>query len=212
MGTGFPFPVPWYHIPENIYVNLRLIYNILLHPNTGAATRYLRDRGIDSKPLAAPRLGVPFITQTLPGASLPLEVVPESVTCAGVILLDSAPAVEQDPELTQWVQRAPTVVINLGSLFKYTPERAAIMAQAICAVLAENSGTQVLWKMAGNAADFGDGFTEPLTEDLRTDRVRIMDWLTIDTLPLLQTNNIVASVHHGGSSSYNEAVAYVMPW
>lgn len=212
LGTGFPFPVPWHLIPENIYVHLRLLYNVIFHPNTGATMRHFRERGIDSNPLAAPHPSIPFITQTLPGASLPLEVVPESVTCAGVIFLDSAPAAEQDPELTEWVQRAPTVVVNLGSLFKYTQERAVIMAKAIRAVLVENPGTQVLWKMAGNTADFGASFTEPLAEELRTDRVRIMDWLTIDTLPLLQTNNIIASVHHGGSSSFNEAVAYAMPW
>lgn len=149
-----------------------------------------------------------FISQTLPGASIPVELVPDGVTCAGEIVLDSAPAEEQDPELVAWVQRAPTVVVNLGSLFKYTPERAALMAEAIQRVLA-GSEVQVLWKMAGNADVVGDAFSAPLREYLSLDRVRIMDWLSVDMLPLLQLDRVVASVHHGGSSSYNEAVAYV---
>lgn len=38
-----------------------------------------------------------------------------------------------------------------------------------------------------------------------------MDWLSVDMLPLLQLDEVVASVHYSGSSSYNEAVAYVLP-
>ncbi|KAK4032974.1 glycosyltransferase family 1 protein [Parachaetomium inaequale] len=209
-GTGFSFPVPWHQIPENVYVNLRLLYNLLANPQTKAAVKYLRDRGIGSHPLSFPK-GVPFITQTLPGASIPVGFVPDGVSCAGAIVLDSAPAEEQDAELAAWVQRAPTIIVNLGSLFKYTPERATLMAEAIQRVLAANSEVQVLWKMARNTDVVDETFSETLAKHLSQDRVRIMDWLTVDMLPLLQLDKVVASVHHGGSSSFNEAVAAGVP-
>jgi hypothetical protein len=152
-----------------------------------------------------------LITQTLPDASIPVEFVPNGVTCAGAIVLDSAPAEQQDAELAAWVQRAPTIIVNLGSLFRYTPERAALMAKAIQRVLAANFEVQVLWKVARNADVVGDDtFSEALAKQLGQDRVRIMDWLTVDMLPLLQLDKVVVSVHHGGSSSFNEAVAYVI--
>src|ERR1700678_4136462 len=57
-------------------------------------------------------------------------------------------------------------------------------------------------------SNFNDDFSLPLKDYLNQGRVRIMDWLTVDTLPLLETGYVVASIHHGGSSSYNEAMTY----
>lgn len=61
---------------------------------------------------------VPWITMTTDGAAIPVDVVPANVTCAGPIVLDAAPAEEQDPEMARWLKKAPTVMINLGSLVK----------------------------------------------------------------------------------------------
>jgi UDP:flavonoid glycosyltransferase YjiC (YdhE family) len=148
--------------------------------------------------------GVPFISQTLPEASLPVDHLPPNVISAGAILLDSAPAEEQDAELAAWILRAPTVVVNLGSLFKYTGAQARIMAQAIEEVLYQTD-VQVLWKMAGSA-NFGTNYTRSLASYLEEGRVKIFEWLPIDTLPLLVVEKVIASVHHGGSSSFNEAM------
>ncbi|KAH8658089.1 UDP-glucoronosyl and UDP-glucosyl transferase family protein [Xylariales sp. PMI_506] len=207
-GTGFSFPVPWRQIPENIYVNFRLLYNILTHPHTRETIKVLKERGISANGLSIPRPDVPFITQTLPEASVPV-FIPEAVTCAGAILLETAPAVEQDAELVEWVGNAHTVVINLGSLFKYSEERAFTMAQAVQSLL-ENTQVQVLWKVA-KEYDFADDFTRHLSSYIAQDRLRIMSWFTVDTLSLLQLENVVASVHHGGSSSFNEATVAGVP-
>jgi hypothetical protein len=153
----------------------------------------------------SPRADVPFITQTLPEASVPLAVVPQNVTCAGATILDPASAKEQDPELVEWIQKAPTVVINLGSLFKYTEERARIMALAIDKVLGKTD-VQILWKVA-KGSGFGDDFALPLKHYQDQGRVLVTDWLTVDTFSLLETGYVVTSVHHGGSSSFNEAMA-----
>jgi len=143
--------------------------------------------------------------QTLQEASIPLDFVPPNVTSAGAILLDSGSAEEQDPGLVNWLKQSPSVVVNLGSLFKYDEERARTMALAIEIVL-EKTDVQILWKMA-KGSSFNDDYALPLKEYLSQARVKIMDWLTIDTLPLLESGYVVASVHHGGSSSYNEAMA-----
>lgn len=143
---------------------------------------------------------ITYISQTLPGASIPLERLPKNVVPAGVILLESGAAAEQDPELLEWLKQAPTVVVNLGSLFKYSEDRATMMAEAIHAILSLND-VQVLWKMAG-APEIGSDYLLPLTGDIGKGRVRVMEWLPIDTLTMLSSKSIVLSVHHGGSSSY----------
>jgi UDP:flavonoid glycosyltransferase YjiC (YdhE family) len=186
-------------------MTFRLAYSVLMHPQTREAVNYIKDRGLTTNALKEPHPDVPLISQTLPGASIPVAVLPEAVVCAGTIFLDSAPAITQDPELVEWVGKAPTIIINLGSLFKYTPERATIMSEAIQKVL-EKTIIQVLWKVS-KGSDFGDEYALPLARYQQEDRVRIMNWVTIDTLPLLELSNVVASVHHGGSSSYNEALA-----
>lgn len=95
---------------------------------------------------------ITYISQTLPGASIPLENLAKNVVPAGVILLGSGSADEQDPELLAWLKQAPTVVVNLGSLFKYSEDRTRMMAEAIHAVLSFND-TQGLWKMARCSRD-----------------------------------------------------------
>jgi hypothetical protein len=56
----------------------------------------------------------------------------------------------------EWLHNVPTVVINVGSLFKYTEERARMMALAIQTVL-DTTSVQFLWEMA-KGSDFNDEF------------------------------------------------------
>lgn len=104
---------------ENIYLNFRFIYAVMLTPNLSAKKAELRTRGLKDPInfLKMHRPDVPWITMNTEGASIPVDVVPTNVTCAGPILLSVAPASEQDPELARWVGRGPTVLINLGSGF-----------------------------------------------------------------------------------------------
>jgi hypothetical protein len=105
---------------ENIYLNFRFVYAVMMTPQLNAKKAVLRERGVKD-PINIFNLyrpDIPWITMTTNGVSIPLDVVPANVTCAGPILLSVAPAQEQDHELTQWVQRSPTVLIALGSGFK----------------------------------------------------------------------------------------------
>lgn len=147
LGTGFTFPVPWYQIPENLYVNLRFIYSVMFKPLSRDSVSYLRSKGVELVELFDLRPDALFISQTLPEASLPVANVPANVTAVGALLLDSGPAAQQDAALVGWMSREPTVVVNLGSLFTYSEERATTMAAAVRWLL-ENTEFQVVWKMA----------------------------------------------------------------
>lgn len=117
-GSGFGFPVPLSKIPENIYLNARYIYTILKGPIIAPKRAELQKRGFkaDLDFLGLPGPDVPWITVDIEGASVPMDVLHPNVTIAGPIFISSAPASEQDPELAAWLERAPTVLVNLGSL------------------------------------------------------------------------------------------------
>lgn len=84
------------------------------------------------------------------------------------------------------------------------------MAEAVRMVLEDRTDVQGLWRIKGSQ-DFGEDHLLSLRESLDEGRVRIMKWLTIDTLLLLQEKNVVLSVYHGGSTSCNEAIVQVPP-
>ncbi|CAH0025263.1 unnamed protein product [Clonostachys rhizophaga] len=155
------------------------------------------------------RPDIPWITMTTNGVSIPLDVVPANVTCAGPILLSVAPAQEQDPELTQWVQRSPTVLIALGSGFKYPLNYAQAMTGAVVDVLSKTD-LQILWKFDEDG-DYSDDVLAPLAPYIKTGRLRMLNWLTIDIMSLLESGGITAFVHHGGSNCFNEGLADGVP-
>jgi len=219
MGSGIPYPVPWSRLVENIYLNIRYFYAMIRMPHYTATKQYLTSKGL-ADPVNWFNLhsaDVPWFTQALPGASYPLEVIPPNVTFTGPITLSLSPASEQSPELTQWLSRGPTVLINLGSLFLWSEQAASAMAHAVADTLAARSDLQILWKFqkAPVAVDDDgtttttyddDVFAEPLRPFLETGRVRMEKWLDVEPTSLLETGHIAASVHHGGSGCYHEAL------
>ncbi|KAI0857036.1 hypothetical protein F4860DRAFT_506359 [Xylaria cubensis] len=209
IGCDFPFPVPWRKIPENTWFTVRFIYGVLTRPGSKDTKKYLEAHGIEDS-LTLPRpADRPWISQNLPEASLPLDFVPPNVTSTGPIIFDAEPAIEQDPELVAWLSRAPTVLINLGSLFTYSEHHATTMAQAIEEVLAKTD-VQVLWKMAKEEGA-PDNYTLPVQNIIDQGRLRIVEWLTVSPASILETGHVVASVHHGGANCYHEAIATGIP-
>ena len=190
-------------------IGLNMVYNVLTAPGAEDARQYLRSNGIQDPLnfLIQHRTNAPWITQAMREAAMPLEYIQPNISTVGPIILSLASAEVQDPELVRWLEGAPTVLVNLGSVFQYSEERARFMASAIKDVL-EKTNIQVLWKMA-KAGDCGDGFREELQGYVAEGRLRIEDWLTVDPAALVHNQHIVASVHHGGSNSYHEALRYV---
>ena len=82
------------------------------------------------------------------------------------------------------------------------------MAGAIRILLDRCPDMQVLWKLIKHG-EYDDSFSEILTQELGTDRIRIRGWLEAEPLAILQTGHISCVVHHGGATSYYEAISYV---
>jgi UDP:flavonoid glycosyltransferase YjiC (YdhE family) len=179
-------------------------------PRLARKKKFLQDNGIAGSKSVVDlyQKDVPWLSQTLAEAEYPLPVIPPNVTACGPILFSSAPAAQQDPELAKWLERAPTVLINLGTLLKYDERGATEMVQAIKIAL-NRTDAQFLWKFR-KRHDFSDEFLSSISAEIAEGRVKVLEWLDLDPPALLQTGHIAASVHHGGANSFAEAIAYVL--
>ncbi|KAK7951071.1 2-hydroxyacylsphingosine 1-beta-galactosyltransferase [Apiospora aurea] len=136
------------------------------------------------------RPDVPWLTQTTPGATLPVDIVPPNVTCTGPMTLSLGSAAEQDEELASWLARAPTILINLGGGFVYPESHALAMVQAVAKLL-QDLRVQVLWKFRKEGL-YSDSFMDSLVPFTNNGRLRV-------------------ELHHGGSGCYHEAVSAGIP-
>lgn len=196
-----------------MYLVFKLIYGLVIQPGLKEKKAWLEANGIP-KALdltGAYRDDVPWITQTTPNASTPVDFLPRNVTCTGPIVLSPAKAVDIDPELVQWISQKPTVLINLGSMYSYSMQMSKEFINAISRVV-EEADVQVLWKYkieANTAAKFDwEAAMKPLTD---TGRVRVSTWLTVDPPALLQTGHISLFVSHGGAGGYHEGIESGVP-
>jgi hypothetical protein len=201
--------VPLNLIFQNIALNFRMIKALISMPDLSAKQKFLRANGIPD-PInfyGLHRTDVPWITQTTPAATIPVDVVPQNVTCAGPMVRSAAPAEEQDPELVDWIKQKPTVLINLGSAFIYSRTYTKQMVEAIGLILESNADVQILWKyrLAPTVVGFDwQALVQPLEA---TQRVRVKKWLSVDPSALMETGYIVAHVTHGGSGGYHESIS-----
>ncbi|KAI0199394.1 hypothetical protein F4808DRAFT_471677 [Astrocystis sublimbata] len=214
MGSGIPFPVPWSRLVENIYINMLYYWAMLRMVSFSETQKELASQGL-TDPVSWYNIradDVPYFSQALPGASIPLDVYPPNVTLTGPIILSTSRAEEESPALTEWLARGPTVLVSLGSLFVWSESQAIAMAQALVDTLASRSDLQVLWKfMKAPDATYGDEFRAPLQPYIDSGRLKIESWLEVHPFALLETGHIVASVHHGGAGCYSEALASGVP-
>jgi hypothetical protein len=58
---------------------------------------------------------------------------------------------------------------------------------------------------------FEEGSLDAIGTELAADRVKVLEWLSVDPLAVLQSGHVVCSVHHGGSNSFHEALRYSHP-
>ncbi|EJT78299.1 hypothetical protein GGTG_03400 [Gaeumannomyces tritici R3-111a-1] len=225
LTSGFPFPLPWRKIPENLAILARLAYHVVFAPGLGEKRRRLREAGV-LDPLRLRQIrrddGVPLITQDMEGAMLPLAYLPPNVTAVGPIAVSVAPAAEQDPELAAWLAGGggggPAVLVNLGSSVRFSERQARAVAGALAVVLERGPpGTRVIWKfrkleVAPGEPQYADDVVEgPLRRFINEGRVRLPSWLTVDPTALLESGHVAVSVHHGGANVFNEAVLTGVP-
>lgn len=212
MGSGFPNPLPLSKIPANIYLLYNMVSCILSSASTSRAE--LIERGVPN-PIHIFHLydkAVPWITQTLPGAHIEVENIPDNLfrvgpmNLAGVEDSDS----EEKRELIGWVGRRRTMLINMGTLFEFNDETVRIMAGAVNKVLENMADVQILWKVkAAEGVDVERIVNEVLAESgdvSRRERLRMEKWLHVEPPTLMLEDNVVASVHHGGAGCFHDAL------
>ncbi|KAL6870391.1 family 1 glycosyltransferase [Trichoderma novae-zelandiae] len=211
IASGLPFPVPWKDIPSNVYQQVYFIFKFLTSPAIKNKRSWLEQHGIP-RPVnlfEMSRQDVPWIAMSYPEAGYPIEVIPDNFRIVGPLVLDVAPAETQSAGLAAWLKQAPTILVNLGSAFRYEESRAVVMAEAIAVVL-DATDAQILWKMRKTGV-YGDDFLEPLRKHVEAGRLRLETWLEVDPMSLYKTGDIAVSVHHGGANCYYEAVLAGIP-
>jgi len=137
------------------------------------------------------------------------------------------PVHEVDPDLSTWLNRAPTVYINLGTHMRFKEEFAVEMAIAIRilldhtrSVLSQDTGKrlkglQVLWKLNRKGEEYevlteGSEVYKILGGDIDKGFVRIVDWIEAEPTAVLRCGMVVCAVHHGGANSFLETVWWVL--
>ena len=129
---------------------------------------------------------------------LPFEK-PANLHLCGPITNDFRPLEESDPELAAWLDRAPTVLMIMGTHFEYD---APLVRRVLGGV---GPDAQILWKVvSGEDSESRDVFDELLVSAHDRDRVRIVAWFDAEPAAILEHENIVTYVHHGGANSYFE--------
>ena len=178
---------------------------VLYLPDISVKRQLLEQKGI-KKPIdfmGLYRPDVPWITQTLPGAHLPVATVPKNVTLTGPINLAGLEKKSLAAmKLLDWAKK-PTVLICLGSGFKYHEWQARAMLEAIQNVLRQTE-VRILWKMSKRGV-YDDYFLKTAVEE-SADRLRIEKWLEVGPPTLLQEGSVLAFVHHGGAGCYHDSL------
>lgn len=168
-----------------------------------------------------------YLVPSIPETDFPCYIEP-NVTPCGPILLPVPSVSEVDPELQSWLMRGPTVLINLGSHIRMDGSMAREFAASLKVLLDRRPDIQVLWKLktsgglalqtVNSKAPLDGGFhgnglergsLDAISDELATGRVKVLEWLSVDPLAVLQSGHVVCSVHHGGSNSFHEALRLV---
>ena len=208
--SGFPFPLPWYCIPLNIYLFIRVIFSFVFAEQLWMHGRYRRKHEIPSPNQMPFTRGyikdALYLSPALPEIDLPFVVPPNVITC-GPILSPMRPVSEIDPELATWLKRGPTIIISLGTHAMSEGSDIRELASGLKIAMSQRPDLQVLWKLRSQSKK---GLLSVLDKELASGRVLIKDWLTADPLAILQSGHIVCSVHHGGANSFYEALWSVL--
>ncbi|KAL4803377.1 diacylglycerol acyltransferase-domain-containing protein [Aspergillus unguis] len=216
-GTGFAYPLPLHLIPFN---TMAVLKTAKMYHGSGRR-REIRDWRIKHKihgrfPFAdgwmPNRL---HLSPALKELDWPMDV-PDNVVACGPILLPVAPVKTQDPEMFSWLHRGRTVLINLGTLYAPDPSVVVEIATGVKSFLASPAGKdiQVLWKLPKHPHDQDEIYTQALTSlqsERDFDQVRVMSWFEVEPMAMLETGQIVCSVHHGGANSWYEAIQNGVP-
>ncbi|ESZ94616.1 glycosyltransferase family 1 protein [Sclerotinia borealis F-4128] len=209
--SGFGFPLPWYLIPFNIILMIRLIIIVVTSPTIKAIEAGRKEAKIPGQyPFFVPySKDIHYLLPTAREIDLKLPYIPENITTCGPLTLPSYPLSKTDPELLEWLEKKPTVLVNLGSHVNGNVESNRNIATGIRILLAKNTNMQVLWKLKPSASNFDPAIKEILAPV--AGQVRLVKWLDAEPISILRSGHIIVSVHHGGANSYYESIETGIP-
>ena len=184
-------------------LNLALTFRLLTNPDLKELRNYRHSYGLlEEFPLGVlpVKRSVHTFCFGIPELDFPITF-PNQVGLYGPVTLDSNPLPEED-ELSTWLDGGRTIMMVMGSRFRYSEAQARNVIRAF--VAGTSSTDQVFWKLPGKAK-----FQPILDEELENERVkerfRIVDWVDADPGEVMRHKNVVAYIHHGGANSYYEA-------
>ncbi|KAK3688204.1 hypothetical protein B0T22DRAFT_425746 [Podospora appendiculata] len=231
VGTGYEYPVPWRHIPMNIFLILVTIFCGIFDSNRRAIQRYVAEHA-DGAQLTTlndlslnPDLGIKFLVANLPEIELPLRLIPAHIIPCGPMIRPARPVEQVDPGLHQWLSNGSTLYINLGTHMLFDEALAVEMATAIRIVLDHAKSVlwrdkrlaklQVLWKLSRQGgyavSEPGSAVHKILGQEMKAGTVRVVDWIEAEPTAVLDTGRVVCVVHHGGANSFLETVCAGIP-
>jgi hypothetical protein len=133
--------------------------------------------------------------------------VPPNITFGGPITLRPTPLSQSDPELLTWLEKGPTIIVQLGTHEQASAEMTRELASGLRVILDKWPDIQVLWKLK-KARNLKDTLDEVLGQDVKLGRVRTEAWINADPISILDTGHIVYAVHHGGANLFFEVAWY----
>lgn len=203
-GSGFPFPVPLSLVLLNIFLIVRaLLMMATAKPEPDKLQGGKRPSGRSPFPLIqAYTKNWLNLTPAFEELDFPLNV-PNNVISCGPVLRGHLPLSKADAEIEAWHAK-PTILISLGSHAPLSETNALQMAKAIQAVLAQQPDLKILWKLKF-AWENSKKFNEILRPSIEKGSVRIVSWIRADIMSILDSERVVAFVHHGGANSFFEA-------
>ncbi|KAE8417351.1 hypothetical protein BDV36DRAFT_309532 [Aspergillus pseudocaelatus] len=217
VGSGYPYPLPWYLILPNVYLVLRVLLVLMGNPRVRELTAYRTAQGLPSATSAQiSQLLNKDKTEVLLPTRWETEIpcyFPDTFTLCGPILRPCGPIAEEEPELASWLGRRPTVLVNLGSHVRYTIDVLKELMEGFRMLLDKRPEVQILWKIKPSSGTTLDDTTLP--DNLRTavaeGQVRVEPWLAVEPICILTSGHVECMVHHGGSNSYHEAIRAGVP-
>ncbi|KAH8424662.1 glycosyltransferase family 1 protein [Aspergillus melleus] len=210
--TGYPYPVPWYLAPLNIFLTLKIFLILLGNKRIKELREYRNKHGIPGpNPFFTSPAGdkTPYLLVTTPSADFPC-FVPDNFTLCGPIVRPCAPIARENSQLAAWLSLRPTVLVNMGSHVACSAAQEREFAEGFRMLLEKRRDVQILWKLQ-RRGERDESALVCLREAIERDRARIESWLSVDPICVLMSGQVECMVHHGGSNSYHEAVRAGVP-
>ncbi|TRM68639.1 glycosyltransferase family 1 protein [Schizophyllum amplum] len=203
-GTGLPYPLTLTSIPLNLANIAAMLYHGMRSPQLKGvnAARVARGcsslyPGLDCMRVSPERI---YITPGVREVDVPF-VKPPTLRLCGPISADFASIRESDPALASWLDRGETVLMIMGTHFDYDEPLARRVLTGLLGGV--DAGTQILWKVP-NRKELDVVFDELLTTTRDRERVRAVTWFDSEPASILEHENVVCYIHHGGANSYYE--------